>query len=401
MKYFKHLFDSAAEALEDIFFKGRYADKVIEQAFKTHKKWGKRDRHFFAENVYGSVRWWNQLLHLSGAPQTLPPREQCHYVLAAHLALNQQPLPPWYETYFAIKDFTQKKETLTAPHQRHAVPEWLENLASHELGATWPPTIQELNKTAPVILRCNTAKIAKTELQKKLQEEGINATSIDDTLFPDALQLTERANVFKTKAFEQGLFELQDASSQRVTEILNPQPGERIIDACAGAGGKSLHIAARMGTKGKIISMDIFEKKLLELKKRAKRSGTFLIEPRWIENNKTIKRLENSADALLLDVPCSGLGVLKRNPDSKWKLSEEKIQNLRGTQKEILNSYTRMVKPQGRCVYATCSVLPSENQNQVDTFVKENPEWTKTKEEIILPQTHGHDGFYIALLHKK
>ena len=269
-------------------------------------------------------------------------------------------------------------------------------MATQELRSNWPPTIHELNKTAKVVLRCNTEKLTLNDLQQKLNAEGVQARRLNETLFPHALELVERANVFKTKSFEQGFFEVQDASSQRVALFLNPQPGERIIDACAGAGGKSLHIASLMHNKGKILSLDIFEKKLLELKKRARRAGTSLIETRLIEGTKTLKRLEKTADALLLDVPCSGLGVLKRNPDSKWKLTPEKIQTLRQTQKNILENYTKVVKPGGRCVYATCSVLPSENQMQVDAFLEQNKEWTKTKEEIILPQDHGYDGFYMA-----
>ncbi len=400
MKYFKHLFDSAALALEDIFFKDRHADKVIEFYFKNHKKWGKRDRHFFAENVYGTVRWWNQLVALASA-ETLPPLEQCHRALAAHLVINDQPLPEWYSSFFNPTDLLKKRHLLKAPHLIHAVPEWLELWAQAELGDSWAPAILELNKTAKVVLRCNSTKATRQQLKEMLATENIHARLLDDHLFPDALELIERANVFRTKAFEQGLFEVQDASSQRVALLLNPQPGERIIDACAGAGGKSLHLAARMGQKGKIISMDIFDRKLQELKKRARRSGTSLIEPRLIEGTKTIKRLEGSADALLLDVPCSGLGVLKRNPDSKWKLTAEKIKNLQQTQQEILSSYTRMVKPKGRCVYATCSVLPSENQNQVSIFLKNNPAWIQTSEEIILPQDHGYDGFYMTLLQRQ
>lgn len=399
MKYFKHLFDSAADALVDIFFNDRHADKVIEFYFKNHKKWGKRDRHFFAENVYGAVRWWNQFVYLTDAEQ-LPPIEQAHRAIAAHLLLQDQPLPEWYQNLFHLQDYLDKKKNLTQPHLLHAVPEWLNTLATRELASQWPPTIHELNKTAKVVLRCNIAQTTRKELQIKLNAEGIQTRLLNEDLFPHALELVERANVFRTKSFEQGLFEVQDASSQRVALLLNPQPGERIIDACAGAGGKSLHIASLMQNKGKILSLDIFEKKLLELKKRARRAGTSLIETRLIEGTKTIKRLETSADALLLDIPCSGLGVLKRNPDSKWKLSKEQIQNLRETQKNILENYTKMVKPGGRCVYATCSVLPSENQQQVDAFLEKNKDWKKTKEEIILPQDHGYDGFYMALLNR-
>jgi 16S rRNA (cytosine967-C5)-methyltransferase len=397
LKYFKHLFDSTAEALNDVFFNGRYADKVIEFYFKNHKKWGKRDRNFFAENVYGVVRWWNQLIYLSDA-QNLSPLEQCHRAIAAHLVIQGHALPEWYEKFFSPESLLKKRGAINTSHLLHAIPEWLDSLASSELGPVWPKTIQALNQTAPVVLRCNTAKTTPQGLQELLHKEGIETRLLNPLLAPEALELTDRANVFRTKAFELGLFEVQDASSQRVAQLLDPKPGERIIDACAGAGGKSLHIAARMGNKGKIIAMDVHERKLEELKKRARRAQTSLIETRLIEGTKTIKRLEASADALLLDVPCSGLGVLKRNPDSKWKLTLEKIENLRELQKEILNSYTRMVKPGGRCVYATCSVLPSENQKQVDDFLNNHKDWQKVREEIILPQDHGYDGFYMAFL---
>lgn len=399
MKYFRHLFDGAASALEEIFFHGRHADKVIEFYFKNHRKWGKRDRHFFAENVYGAVRWWNQLIELTHSANK-SPLEQCHAALAGHLVMNHQPLPAWYDSLISVEIFRAEQSQLSG-HLLHAVPAWLEERGQKELGALWPPTITELNKTAPVVLRCNTHQISRDDLQKKLHAENILTELLDPNLFPEALRLVERANVFKTKSFEAGDFEVQDASSQRVTNLLNPLPGERIIDACAGAGGKSLHIASRLGNKGKIISMDISEKKLTELKRRARRAQTFLIETRLIEGTKTIKRLEGSADALLLDVPCSGLGVLKRNPDSKWKLSTEQVENLIKTQKEILEFYTRMVKKGGRCVYATCSVLPSENQNQIKDFINTHPQWTLDREEIILPQTHGFDGFYMALLRSK
>lgn len=177
----------------------------------------------------------------------------------------------------------------------------------------------------------------------------------------------------------------------------------RVIDACAGAGGKTLHLAALMENKGSIIALDTHAWKLDSLKKRARRAGAFNIEVRNIENTKTIKRLHNSADRLLLDVPCSGLGVLRRNPDTKWKLSVEQLEELKETQQHILSSYSQMLKAGGKMVYATCSILPSENREQVDKFLQsENgAAFELIEDKTILPQSEGFDGFYMALLEKK
>ncbi len=175
----------------------------------------------------------------------------------------------------------------------------------------------------------------------------------------------------------------------------------RIIDACAGAGGKTLHLAALAKNKGRIIAMDVEQWKLDELQKRARRAGVSNLEPRLIESSKSIKRLEKSADRVLLDVPCSGLGVLKRNPDAKWKLSPEFIQQVRELQHNILSDYGVMLKPGGLMVYSTCSILPSENEEQVRRFLEEKQgEYELVKDKHTWP-SEGYDGFYMALLKKK
>jgi 16S rRNA (cytosine967-C5)-methyltransferase len=171
----------------------------------------------------------------------------------------------------------------------------------------------------------------------------------------------------------------------------------RIIDACAGGGGKTLHLSALMQNKGRIISMDITQWKLDELKKRARRATASNVEPRLIESSKTIKRLENTADRLLLDVPCSGLGVIKRNPDAKWKLDLDFIDRTKAIQKQILNDYSIMTKKGGYLVYSTCSILPSENREQVNQFLEKNKNFEFVKEKSILP-SEGFDGFYMALI---
>ena len=185
--------------------------------------------------------------------------------------------------------------------------------------------------------------------------------------------------------------------------MLEVEPGMRVVDACAGGGGKSLHLAALMQNKGQLISLDTLAWKLDELKVRARRAGVSNIETRPIENNKVIKRMYGTADRLLLDVPCSGLGVLRRNPDSKWKLTEAQLTQLLETQQTILQSYSPMVKSGGKMVYATCSILPSENRSQVDHFLasEAGKGWELVKDRSILPQEEGFDGFYMALLSKK
>jgi 16S rRNA (cytosine967-C5)-methyltransferase len=172
-----------------------------------------------------------------------------------------------------------------------------------------------------------------------------------------------------------------------------------VIDACAGAGGKTLHLATLMKNKGRIIALDVHGYKLKELRKRATRNGVDNIEERVIEGSQTIKRYTASADRVLLDVPCSGTGVLRRNPDAKWKLSDAEIERLIALQAEILRSHSRMVKPGGKLVYATCSILPSENEKQIKSFLAEHgSEWTLENQIHLRPDKQGFDGFYAARL---
>ncbi len=213
--------------------------------------------------------------------------------------------------------------------------------------------------------------------------------------------MEERQNIFTRQQFKDGLFEVQDAGSQLVAPFLRVEPGMRVVDACAGGGGKTLHLAALLQNKGRIIAMDTEGWKLEELKKRARRAGASNIETRVIESSKTIKRQESSADRLLLDVPCSGLGVLKRNPDAKWKLSLESIENVKLTQLKIINDYSVIVKPGGMMVYATCSLLPSENERQVEKFIAEKGDKFELVEQQTLLPSEGFDGFYMALIKRK
>ncbi|MDN3204267.1 RsmB/NOP family class I SAM-dependent RNA methyltransferase [Algoriphagus sediminis] len=382
-------------ALEAIFEEGQYADKVIARTLKSNPKWGAKDRAFIAETTYDMVRWWRLINYLSKSKDYWD-------LFGTYWLMKGNELPPWEEFKGLNPERLKGKyESLEDPATIESFPDWLYQLGEKELGDKWMDEVHSLNQEAEVVLRVNTIKANREKLKNRLKEDGILTHTIKG--YPDALILEERQNVFQNPAFKEGLFEVQDGSSQLVAEAMAVEPGMRVIDACAGAGGKALHIAAKMENKGKIIAMDLEEWKLQQTKLRARRSGVSIIERKLIEGSKTIKRLKESADRLLLDVPCSGLGVLRRNPDTKWKLSEESIKKVQETQAEILQTYPTMLKPGGQMVYATCSVLPSENQEQVQKFLSSEAgkNFELMDEQRILSQESGFDGFYIARLLKK
>jgi 16S rRNA (cytosine967-C5)-methyltransferase len=395
MKLHNNTIRGVHTALEAIFEQGQYADKVIERTLKSNPKWGAKDRSFIAETTYEMVRWWRLVNFLS-------PSKDYWDLFGTYWLMQGNELPPWDEfARLQPEKIKSKYDSITDPGLLESIPEWLQTLGSQELGEKWDAEIHALNEEAEVVLRVNTLKTTRERLKNLLEADGIRSYLVKG--YPDALVLEERQNVFRHPSFKEGLFEVQDASSQLVAAALQVEPGMRVIDACAGAGGKSLHLAALMGNKGKVISMDVEEWKLQQAKLRARRNGVSIFEPKVIEGSKTIKRLKESADRLLLDVPCSGLGVLRRNPDTKWKLSPESIQKVQETQQEILQSYPSMLKKGGQLVYATCSVLPSENEEQIKKFLasEAGKDFELLEDRKVLAQESGFDGFYIARLLKK
>lgn len=402
MRLHRNLVFPVIDSIYDIFNDGIYADKAVEKALKRDKRWGARDRKFVAETIYELVRWMRLYAEIA---QVKPPfsREKIWRIFAVWCVLKGIQLPDWNQ----LKDVPKRRikgrfDELTKTRKfRESIPDWIDELGISELGDTiWTKEIKAQNQQADVILRVNTLKIGKERLQKILATDDIQTQSVKG--YPSALLLVERANVFKTEAFKKGFFEVQDGSSQLVAPYLEVEPGMRVVDACAGAGGKSLHIASLMENKGQIIAMDIYESKLKKLKIRAKRNGVHNIETRVIESTKAYKKLLQKADRVLIDAPCSGLGVLKRNPDAKWKLEPEFIENIKQVQQEVLQNYSKMVKPGGKLVYATCSVLPSENRQQVDFFLNSElgTDFQLVKDQSILAHQSGFDGFYMAQLQR-
>ena len=403
MRLHRNLCFAVIDGLTLIFNVGQYADKVIQQLLKRDKRWGARDRAFVAETTYDIVRWKRLYAEIAEVKEPFD-RDNLWRMFAVWATLRGIKLPDWkyFEETPTRKIKGRFDELSKIRKYKESIPDWLDEIGEKELGkATWAKEISALNEQADVILRVNTLKTTKQKLQAELFDLDIETEFLKD--YPNALKLKERANVFQTEAFKNGLFEVQDASSQLVAEFLDVQPGMRIVDACAGAGGKSLHIACLMENKGQIIALDIYENKLQELKRRAKRNSAFNIETRAIDSTKVIKKLHDKADRVLIDAPCSGLGILRRNPDAKWKLEPEFIENIKKIQQEILQQYSKMVKIGGLLVYATCSVLPSENQDQVEKFLASEfgKGFTFVKDKKILAHQSGFDGFYMALLERK
>ena len=403
MRLHRNLVYTVIDSIRDIFNEGVYADKAVEKALKRDKRWGSRDRKFVAETIYEIVRWKRLYAEIAEVKEPFD-RNNLWRLFSVWCVLKGIALPDWNQIEpTPSRRIKGKFDELSKIRKfRESIPDWIDEVAVSELGEElWTKELAALNKQAEVILRTNTLNTTKEELQKKLQDESIFTEFIPN--HSDALRLVERANVFRTEVFKKGYFEVQDASSQLVAEYLDVAPGMKVIDTCAGAGGKTLHLASFMKNKGQIIAMDIYESKLKKLKIRARRNKVHNIDTRVIDSTKPIKKLYNKADRVLIDAPCSGIGVLRRNPDSKWKLQPEFLDNIKKVQQDILQKYSKMVKSGGKLVYATCSVLPSENQNQITEFLasESGKDFKLIKDNKVFAHTSGFDGFYMALLEKK
>ncbi len=403
MRLHRNLCFATIDGLMQIFNEGEYADKVIQQLLKRDKRWGSRDRAFVAETTYDIVRWKRLYAEIADVKEPFD-RDNLWRMFAVWATLKGIKLPDWkYFENTPTRKIKGRFDELSKDRKyRESIPDWMDEVGLKELGETkWTKEIAKQNEQAEVILRVNTLKTNKKDLQLRLQSEGIETEFLPN--YPSALKLKERANVFVTDTFKDGWFEVQDASSQLVAEFLDVKPGMKVVDTCAGAGGKTLHLASLMENKGLLIAMDIYESKLKKLKVRARRNGVHNFDMRVIDSTKPIKKLHNKADRVLIDAPCSGLGVLRRNPDAKWKLEPEFLDRIRGVQADVLQQYSKIVKPGGKLVYATCSVLPSENQDQVNNFLASEigKEFTFVEDKKIFAHESGYDGFYMALLERK
>ena len=390
MKFFPNLIKSAVLALDEIINGGMMADKVVETLLKSNTKWGSRDRNFVADAVYDCIRN-RRFFQAKANIDSLETLENLHKLISVHLFFKYNEIPdlPEFKGFelVSVPDILERKIL-------ESYPDWLDSLLEKELGAEiWNQEAKAQNAPSEVVLRVNTLKTTKKEVKAALLKLEIETKEIENN--PDALVLLKRKNLQNSELYKNGFIEIQDASSQLIANFLELNPGLNVIDACAGAGGKAIHIAALMKNSGKITALDISEFKLNQAKIRAKRAGVRILATQLAND---FSKLKNSADRLLLDVPCSGLGVLRRNPDSKWKLTPDFMVEIIKTQAEILENYSEMLKVGGILVYATCSILPSENNLQIDLFLKNNPNFEFIKDRKLFAYKDDFDGFYMAKL---
>lgn len=408
MKLHRPVFSAILQALSAIFNENEYTDFTLERAFFKNLKWGSRDRRFFAECIYDIVRHWRGTVEASGiewdsewysekTQQPEFPEEVFIYAACTWWLKRGYNLPDWIKGDFErLRDKLDLQENLLENHfgSQHSYPEWWLEF-QHEF---WREDLIAMNQPALVYLRINPLALGEAAaIVKSLRMQEIEVEPVGEF----TLVLKERKNVFQTTDYKAGKFEVQDWGSQDIAPFLDPQPGERILDACAGGGGKSLHLAALMKNKGRILSTDVREEKLMELRKRASRGKVDIIETRPIESSKTMKRLQDSFDRVLLDVPCSGSGVIRRSPDTKWKLTKSALSGLIETQSGILKDYANLVKPGGTIVYSTCSLLPQENELQIENFLKNSGEsFENLASKTIHPSQRNCDGFFMAKIRR-
>ena len=417
----KALVDSCAELVKLCLTFEHPADAVVSRYFREHRGLGPRERATLAETAFAVLR--KKLLFEQLARSGSGPKERRLAILGFHGPRDflKSALNDTEKTWLDACDRVQPSELL-APH-RHNLPEWLARALQAQLGDDFMALAQTLQQPAPLDLRVNTQLAKRNEVQKALAQAGLAAEPTPYS--PWGLRLQGKPALQRTEAFERGQIEVQDEGSQLLALLVDAHRGEMVVDFCAGAGGKTLALGAAMRSTGRLYAFDVSAHRLEALKPRLARSGLSNVHPAAIahERDERIKRLAGKIDRVLVDAPCSGLGTLRRNPDLKWRQTEAGVAELVAKQTAILDSAARLVKSGGRLVYATCSVLPQENEGIAEAFGQAHPDFvplpvapelerlkvadaaqlcTADGQHLRLwPHRHGTDGFFATVWLRK
>lgn len=410
------LFAHAEQALSQVLRFEHPADAVVSRYFHDHRELGHADRGFVAETLFAVLRRKRSLETRCGTASS--PRHLLLLALVMLRGWNQRELQPILK---ASEDaWLSAARGMAAdnfpPAVRSDLPDWLYGALERQFGADEVATIAcGLNQPAPLDLRVNSLKTDREPLLARLAADGIRAEA--GSFSPLAIRLLDKPALARHPLFLDGSFEVQDEGSQLLGLLVAPKRGELVVDFCAGAGGKTLLLGALMKNTGRLYALDVSDKRLAKLKPRLARSGLSNVHPLRIEHERDakIKRLSGKADRVLVDAPCSGLGTLRRNPDLKWRQDPQAIAELTAKQAAILNAAASLVRPGGRLVYATCSLLDQENDGIVDHFLATHADFTTlgadallAKQGIdlpgarlrLLPHRHGSDGFFAAVLER-
>ena len=381
---------AAIESLKAVLQENKRTSRVVQKMIATHPKWGARDRKLLYAIVFDCLRWRRLFAHCIQTPmETTTPGQLLTVWCHKNDSLWTDALP------LTLSDIPQERSAVVEA----SYPDWLFELGQKELPDYWGKEYPALNQQAAVSIRTNRLRTHPQKLKEELASRyQIESKIIPDA--PDALQLTQGRKLDKNALFLKGYFEIQDAHSQKVAPFTQLTQGMNVIDLCAGAGGKSLQLAALMHNKGSLRAYDIEANKLKELQRRARRAGARIIQTEILKQGATLPENENWADVVLVDAPCSGLGTLKRNPELKWRLTEATLKSLQQTQTALLQQAAPWIKPNGVLVYATCSILPSENQQIVNTFLNSHEGFQLEEEQSYYAHQSSFDGFYMARMKK-
>ncbi len=404
------IIDAITACLKAIFEEQKVADKVVNFYLKEHKQFGSRDRSMIAETVYDIVRWklkYQYLLAVSSEQLT----KYRHLILVSLFVRNYDITN--IETFEATEtDIARLKGFIRQPiaekHIEQSYPESFYNFCLKNMGMQWHQVAAALNQKPGVFIRVNTIKSTRDEFVKLLEKEGIIFQPVDFLMETNesitSIQILSKNNLKNSSLYKQGLFEFQDIGSQaigRFTVDAIPDTTDlknlRVLDLCAGAGGKTLHLSSLLNNQGRIFATDYNPARIKQLAFRATQAGCKNIE---ITDYNDAKKM-NEFDIILIDAPCSGSGTFKRQPDLKYKITPEKIQEYQLIQSSLLETCKNKLRRNGKIIYATCSVLPQENELQVQHFLKENPAFSAGKSKQLLPTEYDGDGFFMAELIKQ
>ena len=407
------LLQLATQAL-DLVLDFRYpADKVLSAFFREHKKLGAHDRAFIAEAVFGVLRRYR---YLSVVVPAANPRTLIVAWLIKVRGMSGAVLENFARPELIAHIRAAKTNDLPLGVAAE-LPDWvIEKLQATMSDAEILALGRALQQQAPLDLRVNTHKASREAVLERLLSEGYKATPTPHS--PWGIRLADNPALNRHPLFVEGSVEVQDDGSQLLALLVGARRGEMVCDFCAGAGGKTLAIGAMMANSGRLYAFDVADKRLVKLKPRLARSGLSNVMPQLLssENDTRVKRLAGKLDRVLVDAPCSGFGTLRRNPDLKFRQSPESVAELTQKQAAILRSAARLLKPGGRLVYATCSLLPEENEQLVEAFLAEGG-FTLLPVRELLAQAHmnlpesqnylklspardGTDGFFAAVMIK-
>ena len=416
---------TAAKIWEENQNNPAHADRWLANFFHANrKKLGSRDRRFLAETIYSLFRhqlfletWVRTLaspednalpLFAAAAEGIISPEE---FTGAWGKRVESEGLTP-SELYHSLrnKEFPRSLKISSEEERlslRYSFPLWLIRRWTKTFGAVECRKLLEAsNERPPLVVRVNPLKMDREKLIARFRKKGFRVLPTERS--PFGIFFLERVNLFDSEEFQKGFFEIQDEGSQLVCQRMEPKPGEVIWDVCAGGGGKSLHLAALMQNKGRIIATDIRERKIEDLKKRAARAGAYNIFPAELGRIEETREIKRGIDKILVDAPCSGTGTLRRNPDAKWKLTEEKLRAYHGDQVAILEKALPHLKTGGRVYYVTCSLEPVENEEVMDEILGRHSELKKIAYPVsrdgyfrLLPHKHQTDGFFLGIAENK